>query len=473
MSTPPRTTGAEDGAPAVARISGDASAQATGHRPRAGDLSLYAAGSVGMGLWVTVPGLLLLYFLTQTLGVPPFLAGTTLLLPKIIDIVVHPLLGSLSDRQARRASHRRTLLAWGLLLPAAWIALFSVPAGLTGTTAAWWVGGCYVAGNLLFACFQVPYLTTPSDLRIGYHERTRVFVFRMAFLTLGLLAAGVSAPVLVASGDRSAYTRMALLLAGPLLLSGLLALTGVRRLTGHCGFRVPGRRAHSVRHDLKAAWRDRDYRALLLSYLFTGTTTHLFLAALPFYTQYELGDRKLTAVLMGAFLVPATLVGPVWMRLSRRIGKQRGLLLAQSVFLAGSLALLPGRVLGTAVITVVVVLMGAAFAGLQLFAFSMLPDVVAAAEERGVAHAGAYTGVWTATEATGTATGPYVYAALLAVAGFVSTTDGHTTSQPSAALSALLWGFTALPAVLMALAVFFQRRYALDEVAGVDREAGA
>ncbi|WP_372345406.1 MFS transporter [Streptomyces sp. KL116D] len=431
-------------------------------RARTGDLSLYAAGSVGMGLWVTVPGLLLLYFLTQTLGVPAFLAGTTLLLPKLVDIVVHPFLGSRSDRQARRTGHRRAMLRWGLLLAVAWTAMFTVPSGFTGTDAALWVGACYIAGNLLFACFQVPYLTTPSDLRIGYHERTRVFMFRMAFLTLGLLAAGVTAPLLVSSGERSAYARMALLLAGGLVVSGLLAVAGVRRLTGHCGFRTPRERRHSVRDDVRAAWRDRDFRALLLSYLFTGTTTHLFLAALPFYTQYVLGDRSLTAVLMGAFLVPATVVGPLWLRVSRRTGKQRGLLVAQGLFLAGSVALLPGRTLGTAATVAVVVVMGAAFAGLQLFAFSMLPDVVAAAEARGTADAGAYTGVWTATEATGTAVGPYAYAAVLAVAGFVSTTDGDTVAQTDAALRALLWGFTALPAVLMGVAVLFQRRYALD-----------
>ncbi|MFI5659056.1 MFS transporter [Streptomyces sp. NPDC051684] len=434
-------------------------------RARPADLSLYAAGSVGMGLWVTVPGLLLLYFLTQTLGVSPFLAGATLLLPKVVDIVVHPFLGSRSDRQARRTGHRRAMLRWGLLLAVAWTALFSVPAGLTGTGAALWVGGAYIVGNLLFACFQVPYLTTPSDLRIGYHERTRVFMFRMAFLTLGLLAAGVSAPALVSSGDRGAYTRMALLLAGGLVGSGLLALVGVRRLTERCGFRPPGERPHSVLGDVRSAWRDRDFRALLLSYLCTGTTTHLFLAALPFFTQYVLHDRSLTAVLMAAFLVPATVVGPLWLRLSRRTGKQRGLLAAQGMFLVGALALLPGRALGTAATVAVVVVMGAAFAGLQLFAFSMLPDVIAAAEARGAADAGAYTGVWTATEATGTAVGPYVFAAVLAAAGFVSTTDGDAVAQTGTALGALLWGFTALPAVLMGIAMVCQRRYALDRTA--------
>jgi Na+/melibiose symporter-like transporter len=429
-------------------------------RTRTGDLLAYATGSIGMGVWVTVPGLLLLYFLTHTLGVPPWLAGLTLLLPKIIDVVVHPLLGSRSDREARRRGHRRGMLRVGLLLAVVMVAMFTVPGGLSGAPAALWVAGWFIAGNLLFACFQVPYLTTPSDLRVGYHERTRVFMYRMLFLTLGLLGAGVAAPALVAAGRREDYARMALLLCGVMVVSGVVALSGVKRLTAHAGFRMPDQQAHSVLGDIAIAGRDRDFRNLVLSYLFTGTTTHLFLAALPFYTEYVFSDTGLTAVFMGAFLGPAVIAGPVWTTVSRRIGKQRGLLISQVVFVVGSLAPLLGY--GTVPAVAVVAVLGIAFAGLQLFAFSMVPDAVAAAEARGIARAGAYTGVWTATEATGTAIGPYLYSAVLALGGFVSTTEGRTVVQPESAHTALLIGFTVVPAALMVAALAFQLRWTLD-----------
>ncbi|MEU8797594.1 MFS transporter [Spirillospora sp. NPDC048819] len=438
----------------------------TATRPRARDLTGYAAGSLGMGVWVTIPGLLLLYFMTHTLGVSPFLAGLTLLLPKIIDAVVHPWFGSVSDRQARRAGHRRGMLRWGLLLAIAWIGLFSVPGGLSGWSAALWVGGFYIAGNVLYACFQVPYLTTPSDLKIGYHERTRVFMYRMLLLTVGLLGAGVAAPALVSDGGRGDYARMAVMLAGVLVVTGLLAIVFIRRLTDRSGFRIPdGGEAHSVIDDLRITWRDRDFRALALSYLFTGITTHLFLAAVPFYTQYVLDDEGLTAVFMGAFLVPAVVAGPVWKKVSERTGKQRSLLFCQAVFVVGSLALWVGDALGVGPTVAVIAVLGTAFAGLQLFAFSLIPDIVAAAESRGTARAGAYTGVWTATEATGTAIGPYVYSATLAVGGFVSTTEGHAIAQSDTALLALRIGVTVVPAALMVVAVAFQRRFALDRMA--------
>ncbi|MEU9580395.1 MFS transporter [Streptomyces chilikensis] len=446
-----------------------APAATAGTRAGRGPLAAYATGSLGMGVWVTVPGLLLLYFLTDVLGVPAFLAGLTLLLPKVVDVVVHPFLGSRSDREAVRFGHRRRMMRTGVLLGAAMVAMFGVPPALTGGAAAAWVGCWFVVGNLLFAGFQVPYLTTASDLLVGYHERTRVFMFRMLCLTVGLLGAGVAAPALTAAGGRGDYTRMALLLAAVMVVTSVVALSGVRRLADGCGVRAPaGTGGHSTLSGMRLAWRDRNYRALALSYLFTGTTTHLFLAALPYFTEYVLGDTGLTALLIGLFLAPALFAGPLWTAWSRRIGKQRGLLLSQAAFAAGSLALLPGTVsggaFGVAVTAVVVAVTGVAFAGLQLFAFSMVPDVVAAAEASGTAKAGAYTGVWTAAEATGTAVGPYLYSAVLALGGFVSSTAGESVDQPGSALTALLLGFTVVPAALMAAALGFQRRYTLDRV---------
>ena len=57
---------------------------ATQSVPSFGQLVGFGIGSVGMGVWATVPGLLLLFYLTNIVGVSPFLAGLTLLLPKLL-----------------------------------------------------------------------------------------------------------------------------------------------------------------------------------------------------------------------------------------------------------------------------------------------------------------------------------------------------------------------------------------------------
>src|SRR4051812_11657887 len=115
--------------------------------PRAG-LAAFATGSFGMGIWITVPGLLLLYYLTDVLAVAPLLAGTVLLVPKIADVVLHPWVGTVSDAGLARHGDRRRLLLLGCALIAAFIALFMVPAGLSGPAAAGWVAVAFIAGNL-------------------------------------------------------------------------------------------------------------------------------------------------------------------------------------------------------------------------------------------------------------------------------------------------------------------------------------
>src|SRR5690606_41427288 len=65
--------------------------------PRAA-LLRYARGSAGMGGYVTVPGLLLLYFLTDTHGVAPWPAGLAQLVPEAVDIVLAPFFRSLAHR---------------------------------------------------------------------------------------------------------------------------------------------------------------------------------------------------------------------------------------------------------------------------------------------------------------------------------------------------------------------------------------
>ncbi|HEY8980824.1 MAG TPA: MFS transporter [Streptomyces sp.] len=424
----------------------------------------FAAGSIGMGVWVTVPGIFLLYFLTDVLAVPPQTAGIALLVPNVADIVTHPWVGRLSDADLARTGHRRRLMTAGCAVLLAFVALFAVPTDLHGTTAALWVAVALVAGNLLYSCYQVSYLATPADLGIGYHERTRLMGYRSFVIIVSVLLAGVAAP-LVAGDDPGVrdYTRMALLL-GVIMLAGMLAgIAGVARLNAA----APGTpAAPGHRGGLLTALRDRQFRALTASYLTVAITMNLVLAAMPYFAEYELGRSTLTTVLIAAFMTPAVLTTPLWVRVARRFGKQRSLLTAQTAFVAGALVLALGAAAGLPLLIAAVAVLGVSFAAMQLIPLSMMPDVVASAGPDGTASAGSYTGVWTAAEATGGALGPYVYSACLATGGFVAGGAGEHTTQSSGALAAVRYGFTLVPALLMTIAIVLQRRYTLDRAHG-------
>lgn len=433
-----------------------------------GSLLRFAGGSFGMGIYVTVPGLLLLYYLTNVCDVDAWLAGIALLLPKVVDVLVHPFVGSVSDASRRRHGSRRGLLTVGTVtLPVAFVLMFAAPSPVVGAWAALWVGLFFVLANTLFAAYQVPYLSVPSDLATGYHQRTRLMGFRMVVLTLGILIGGAVAPLLAdqESGTRADYLTMSVVLGVVMILTMVVGISGV----GHLERDVPAAplgdaeiQVLSLRERFAVAWSNRPFFVLMCSYLMMSTTTHLMLAGTPFFTEFVMEDAALTTVLFACFVAPALVATPLWARFSRVHGKQRLLLLAQAMFVVGSLLLVLGRPGGLAYVLPSMLLLGVAFAGMQLFPFSMLPDTVKAAGEEGQRNAGAFTGLWTATEATGAALGPYLYAAALAIGGFVSTEAGETVAQSGSAVAAVRLAFSVLPAGLMVVAIVLQRRYPLD-----------
>jgi Na+/melibiose symporter-like transporter len=118
------------------------------------------------------------------------------------------------------------------------------------------------------------------------------------------------------------------------------------------------------------------------------------------------------------------------------------------------------------VVYLAVVLVGVGYAGCQVFPMAMLPDAAAVdARRTGSNRVGVYTGVWTAGETLGLALGPGVFALVLAIGGYRSSTDGDI-AQPDSAVTAITLGFSILPAALILLSLWWLRSYTLtaDEV---------
>src|SRR5579872_6888189 len=172
----------------------------------------YAVGSIGTAAFATVPGLLLLYYLTNVLGVAAGVAGAVVLLPKFWDVLANPLVGSLSDRtRTRWGSRRPWMLVGGVLLPVLFFLMFSAPAGSPAASAAY-VALLFLVAATAYACFQVPYLAMPAEITDDYDERSTLMSYRVALLAVGILLAGAVAPAIVqaAGGGRDGYRLMSL-----------------------------------------------------------------------------------------------------------------------------------------------------------------------------------------------------------------------------------------------------------------------
>src|ERR671921_2630961 len=88
----------------------------------------YALGSVATGTFGTVPGLLLLPYLTDTLGVAAGVAGVLVFAPKAWDVLLNPVAGRISDRSTHPRGRRRPfLLRAGVLLAVTFALIFAGP----------------------------------------------------------------------------------------------------------------------------------------------------------------------------------------------------------------------------------------------------------------------------------------------------------------------------------------------------------
>lgn len=410
----------------------------------------YGAGSIGAGIFSTIPGLLLLFYLTDTLGVSAGLAGLAVLLPKLWDIATDPVVGAWSDRSRSRWGRRRPfLLAGALTLPPCFIGLFMAPVGDPMAAFAWVLVAFCLAATA-FTLFQVPYASMPAEMSADYHERTTLVAYRMAFVTIGILAAGALAPMIIkgAGGGAGGYARMAVILAAVTAVAMLVAFFGTARATQTVN--TEDTTTMGLRAQLAVAIGDRAYRTLWSAYALQCVALGAVLAAVPYFVRYTLlGDEGVVTILFVCLVGPAIVTMPLWTAVSRRFGKRAGYLLAAGIFTVMAASLLLARPGDLAVVGAQVGLLGVGFAGLQVFPFALLPELIDAdAERTGLRREGVFTGLWYVGEKGGFALGAWLVSGMLAASGFIERRAGEVVVQPDTALLGVHLATSIAPALL-------------------------
>lgn len=423
----------------------------------------YAVGSVGTGGFGTLPGLVLAYYLTDTIAVPALLATVAVLLPKIWDVLIDPAVGALSDREIRARGTRTRLMTLGALtLPIGFIGMFAVPDSLGPTAAAAWVAMCFILATTSFSLFQVPYIALPADLTQSYTERTRLMGWRIAVLALAILLVGAGGPALrdVAGGGAAGYLLMGVVVAVVIALGMMGTLRGVRGQRAAPALPVAGDLAtgtlQGYRDGLDALRRVPAYRTLLVVFVLQAIATGIMLAAAQDVATYTLGEQSAVTFLFVALVGPALVAMPLWTRYGDRHGKQRALTVASAIFTLACMLLMSLAVSPGPWVYLPVCLAGVAYAGMQLFPLAMLPDVITAA---GRGRGGAMSGLWTAAETGGLALGPGIVLGLLAMTGFRSSTAEFTVTQPESALLAIVLAFSVIPGLLVWISMLMLHHY--------------
>ncbi len=425
----------------------------------------FGVGTVGVSIMLNAVTPYFPAFMTTVLGQSPALAATLLMVSKLYDAVADIVIGRLSDRTRSRWGRRRPYLLFGAVVSAAsFLMLFTPPAMNDRWLIAYMAAGLVIYSTG-YSLFNVPYMTMPSEMTDGYHERTRLLGFRMVFVSIGqlLAAAGTGELIRRGGGGAEGYATMGLVMS--LIIFGAMtaAFFGTARARvierSHAPARLPG-------GQLALLMRNKPFVLLATAKIFqfvgfasvsvTGLLFLLNVVHVGYAGQIQLALCQNIVTFLSL---------PFWVRLGRRIGKRRTYLIGVSLFVVGALSWLtaePG--LSTTGIWLRGVPSGLGAGAMLLMAISMLADTMAYDRRlTGLHREGLLSGIIAVIEKTAFAVGAAIVGALLTVAKYVPTVGGALVEQPDTAVRALYLGFALVPALIFsgnALCVYF---YDLDE----------
>ena len=354
--------------------------------------------------------------------------GVLLLVLRLADAFVDPLLGRWSDRLATRFS---AVAIACIALLAGMLALLNPAAASMASVSLWlWLTVSLILVYFGFSLATIAYSAWGAELPPDSAARTRLTASREAVGLLGVLVAAALPTILAGAGTEIGAGLARFSWVFVLVLA--LALFALRRLR-------EAKTAVGKSEALLAVLKDKRFVALLAVFALNGIASAIPATLLLFFVDDVLRAKAWEPIFLVSYFLAGALAMPLWLMLAARLGKVAawgvGMVLA---VLAFSWAASFGA--GDRVAFLIVCIASGVALGADL---ALPPALLADAIEKANAReqTGSYFGIWTfATKAN------LALAAGLALP-VVSAFD-YRSGEPSSNVAALTLAYTVLPCVL-------------------------
>ena len=354
--------------------------------------------------------------------------GVLLLVLRLADAFVDPLLGRWSDRLATRFS---AVAIACIALLAGMLALLNPAAASMASVSLWlWLTVSLILVYFGFSLATIAYSAWGAELPPDSAARTRLTASREAVGLLGVLVAAALPTMLAGAGTKigAGLARFSWVFVLVLALA-LFALWRLRE----------AKTAVGKSEALLAVLEDKRFVALLAVFALNGIASAIPATLLLFFVDDVLRAKAWEPIFLVSYFLAGALAMPLWLMLAARLGKVAawgvGMVLA---VLAFSWAASFGA--GDRVAFLIVCIASGVALGADL---ALPPALLADAIEKANAReqTGSYFGIWTfATKAN------LALAAGLALP-VVSAFD-YRSGEPSSNVAALTLAYTVLPCVL-------------------------
>ena len=385
----------------------------------------YAAGELSSALFYTVSTVLLMIFLTDNVGLSAALAGMALMIGKLWDAIVDPVIGYLSDRTRSRMGRRRPWLLFGAVPFGISFALMFRNPGLSSQGAVFvWALLSYMVLCTTYPCTNIPYNAILPELTRDFDERTSVNGYRTIFSVSGtLIGAGAAVPLIGLFSNKDAgYFGMSTVFAVLIVISFLPPFLTVKEPP--LPVKVPGRNIFSSYGN---ALRNRPFVLILTAWMLNTIGVTVVLATIIYYFKYVYMNEKLITPVLVTFLASAVPVVPVMIRLSERIGKHITYIIGMSIAAVSVVvfSFVGGRVEIWATYAIMV-FAGIGFSAHYVIPWSIVPDTVEYDYSKyGVRREGVFYALWIFVARIGSALAGLIVGGMLALFGYVPNLIPH------------------------------------------------
>jgi len=440
-----------------------------------GTVAGYGIGQLGAQIFRDTPAVLLPVFMTTMLGVPAWLSGFAILLPKLWLIVCDPMVGLWSDRIKDRLG-RTPFLLWGSILTSlGFLALFTITGYGGPYLAAGGVCLLFWLASTAFSLYSVPYLAIAAELSPDRHERTRIMAYRM-IATMGgvLLGVGIAQPMVYSlGGGVYAWHTLGWSFAAICLVSMIIPALALRRTKLLAG----GQPQDNFLAQFRPILANKPFMTLLTATFVQGIGQASSYTVIGYFYLYALGEVSIILKMVLVMMVGSAISQPTFYFLSQRFGKERMYMIASGLWTAitvtwyfvkpGSAALVTLPLLGTvteqgALVLLRAFLLGITNTGFLLLALSMLTDTIEYQRRTtGIAREGVFSGVWSAAEKLAFAMGPLIAGLVMSWYGYQSSQTGAVAQSDDAVVGIKLL-YSLIPATMQLISLLIFSRYRLD-----------
>ncbi len=313
----------------------------------------YAIGAVAFGLKGLALAQLMLFY-NQVLGLPASWVSVVIGIALIVDAIVDPIIGQVSDTWRSRWGRRHPFM-YASAVPATvavW-ALLNPPQGWSHEALVAYLLGCVVAARVSISMFEIPSASLLPELAQDYDDRTVLSTWRSLIglvLPIAIVVFAMTVlmtPFVNAQGQEmpgqlnpAGYAKYGVLLAAAIFLSIMVSALGTHREVKHLSAPIPHASFAELFATVRTTLLDRNFLALAVAGLVAGVGTGLVGSLNEYFNTYfwELSAAQISSI-TSALLISPIAGAMASQYFARRFGKKRVVMTAY--FLALFFGLLP------------------------------------------------------------------------------------------------------------------------------------